>query len=329
MYAPLDNETIFKKVFTDIEIFQQFVKDMFNVDIKVGKIETEKKFTPPIAKIDIKLDIYAESEDHRFLIEIQKIDYDYNFNRFLNYFITLLIEQQKRGEKYEVPQTVLGVVVLTRPFKINQLNGEPIKESVMSIDFDPRNFQDERIKLWNHKLIFLNSTSSYNNPQTPQNYQDWLNLFRATIEKRINITINTENKAIEKALKLIDIDNLDPQTINDMKISESKKAMIALVEREGFKDAEKKYQPLLELERVAKEEAEKREAEAKQREVEAKQREVEAKQREAEQRRQKEEALLKIEKTILKLQQRGFSAQQIAEDMEISEEEVCKIFEKK
>jgi hypothetical protein len=178
----------------------------------------------------------------------------------------------------------------------------------MSIDFDPRNFQDERIKLWNHKLIFLNSTSSYNNPQTPQNYQDWLNLFRATIEKRINITINTENKAIEKALKLIDIDNLDPETINDMKISESKKAMIALVEREGFKDAEKKYQPLLELERFAKAEAE---------------------QREAEERRQKEEALLKIEKTILKLQQRGFSAQQIAEDMEISEEEVCKIFEKK
>ena len=54
MLAPLDNETIFKKVFTDNEVFQQFVKDLFDVDIVVSKIETEKKFDPPIANIDIK-----------------------------------------------------------------------------------------------------------------------------------------------------------------------------------------------------------------------------------------------------------------------------------
>ncbi|MCX6277053.1 MAG: hypothetical protein NT004_03020, partial [Bacteroidetes bacterium] len=87
MLAPLDNETIFKKAFTDKFVFQQFVKDLFDVDIVVNKIETEKQFVPPIANIDFKLDIYAETVDHRFVIEIQKIDYDYNFNRFLNYFI--------------------------------------------------------------------------------------------------------------------------------------------------------------------------------------------------------------------------------------------------
>ena len=97
MLAPLDNETIFKKVFTDREIFQQFIKDLFNIDILVDKIETEKQFEPPIANIDFKLDIYAETTDHRFLIEIQKIDYDYNFNRFLGYFLSLLIQQQKKG----------------------------------------------------------------------------------------------------------------------------------------------------------------------------------------------------------------------------------------
>ncbi|MCX6278183.1 MAG: hypothetical protein NT004_08805, partial [Bacteroidetes bacterium] len=88
MLAPLDNETIFKKAFTDKVVFQQFVKDLFDVDIVVSNIETEKRFEPQIANIDIKLDIYAETDDHRFIIEIQKIDYDYNFNRFLNYFIT-------------------------------------------------------------------------------------------------------------------------------------------------------------------------------------------------------------------------------------------------
>jgi hypothetical protein len=47
MLAPLDNETIFKKAFTDIVVFQQFVSDLFGVEITVNKIETEKKFTPP------------------------------------------------------------------------------------------------------------------------------------------------------------------------------------------------------------------------------------------------------------------------------------------
>ena len=233
MLAPLDNETIFKKVFTDNEVFQQFVKDLFDVDIVVSKIETEKKFDPPIANIDIKLDIYAETDDHRFVIEIQKIDYDYNFNRFLNYFFSLLIEQQRKGSKYEIPQTVLGVVVLTRPYKINQITGEPIHENVMTIDFDPRNLADERIKLWRHKLLFLNPNPKYKKDSTPKNYQDWLDLFSVSINQKTKIVLNLNNKGIAKASKLAEYDNLDPKTIAEMKIAEEKKAMISLIENES------------------------------------------------------------------------------------------------
>jgi predicted transposase/invertase (TIGR01784 family) len=236
MLAPLDNETIFKKAFTDIDVFQQFVKDLFDIDIVVNKIETEKKFVPPMANIDIELDIYAETADHRFVIEIQKIDYDYNFNRFLGYFISLLIEQQKRGAKYEIPQTVLGVVVLTRPYKINQITGEPIHESVMSIDFDPRNLQDKRIKLWNHKLLFLNPNPKYKSDETPKNYQDWLDLFYSSVNDNINYKLNLNNKGIAKTIQLIEYEKLDPKTIAEMKKSEAKKAMISIVENEGISE---------------------------------------------------------------------------------------------
>ena len=82
MLAPLDNETIFKKAFTDKVVFQQFVKDLFDVDIVVDKIETEKRFEPPLSPINFELDIYAESTDHSFVIEIQKINYDKNFDLF-------------------------------------------------------------------------------------------------------------------------------------------------------------------------------------------------------------------------------------------------------
>jgi predicted transposase/invertase (TIGR01784 family) len=168
------------------------------------------------------------------MIEIQKIDYDYNFNRFLNYFISLIVEQQKKASRYLIPQTVLGVVVLTRPYKIDQLTGEPIQESVMSIDFDPRNPKDERIKIWRHQLLFLNPNPKYKNEETPQNYQDWLDLFSKSIDQDINIILNIKNAGIAKTIQLIEYESLDPKTINEMKISEGKKAMISLLENEGI-----------------------------------------------------------------------------------------------
>ncbi len=235
MLAPLDNETIFKKAFTDNEVFQQFIKDLFDIEVTVSKIETEKRFQPPIANIDIKLDIYAETDDHRFLIEIQRIDYDYNFNRFLNYFVSLLVEQQKKATQYDIPQTVLGVIVITRPYKIKQLTGEPIKDNIMSIDFDPRNLKDERIHLFDHKLLFLNPHIKYQNPDTPKNYKDWLDLFRVSIDKKINLTLNLNNKGIAKTVKIIEYNNLDAETITKMKVAEQRKAMLSIIEEEGKK----------------------------------------------------------------------------------------------
>ncbi len=233
MLAPLDNETIFKKVFTNTEVFQHFVKDLFDIDITVSKIETEKRFLPPIANIDIKLDIYAETDDHRFVIEIQKIDYDYNFNRFLNYFISLLIEQQKRGEKYEIPQTVLGVVVITRPYKVNQLTGEPVHANIMSLDFNPRDLDDKIVMLWKHRLVFLNPNPKYQNENTPQNYQDWLDLFQLSLDKNVNIVLNLNNKGIAKAVEIAELDNLDATTVSEMKKGEAKKAMLNIYKNEG------------------------------------------------------------------------------------------------
>jgi len=242
MLAPLDNETIFKKAFTNKVVFEQFVQDLFGVDVQVDKIETEKQFEPPIAKINFRLDIYAETTDHRFVIEIQRIDYDYNFNRFLNYFVSLLIEQQEKAQQYAVPQTVLGVVVITRPYQITQLTGEPIKDNVMTIDFDPRNLKDERIKIFEHKLLFLNPHKSYMDAETPSNFKDWLDLFRLSIDSKMNLTLNLGNKGIAKTVEIIEYEKLDPETLRIMKVTEQRKAMITIVENEGIEKGKAKNQ---------------------------------------------------------------------------------------
>ena len=236
MLAPLDNGTIFKKAFTDKEVFQQFVKDLFNVDILVDKIETEKKFEPPISPINFELDIYAESSDHQFIIEIQKIDYDYNFDRFLHYFLTLIANQQKKSSDYKFTQRVLGVVVFARPYRFDQKDGQPVRDSVLTFDFNPRNLKGELVNLYEHNMIFLNSSKKYRNIETPQNYQDWLDLLYASMKSPVNYTLNINNKGIAKVINIIDFENLDPETLRKMKEDESRKEMEILNERDSRND---------------------------------------------------------------------------------------------
>ena len=234
MLAPLDNETIFKKAFTDKEVFQQFVNDIFAIDITVDKIETEKRFEPKIGHIDFKIDVYAETTDHRFIIEIQRIDYDYNFSRFLHYFLMVLADQQKNADEYEPEQQVLGIVILTSPYKINERTGKPIKDNVLLVDFNPMNLKKEKIDLWGHNLVFLNPHPKYKNSSTPKNYQDWLDLFALSIDKKQgSMKINLNNRGIAKAAELIEFDKLDASTLNQMKIDNSRKAMLKIVESEG------------------------------------------------------------------------------------------------
>jgi len=236
MLAPLDNETIFKKAFTDKEVFQQFVKDLFDFDIVVDKIETEKKFEPPLSPINFELDIYAESTDHKFIIEIQKIDYDYNFDRFLHYFLTLISNQQKSALDYKFTQRVLGVVVFSRPYRFNQKDGQPVKDNVMIMDFNPRNLKGELIKLYDHNMIYLNASRKYQDDETPKNYQDWLDLLYASMKEPVNYSLNLNNKGIAKAINLIDYNKLDPFTLQKMKQDEGRKAMELLNDRDSRKE---------------------------------------------------------------------------------------------
>ncbi|MCP4154307.1 MAG: hypothetical protein GY757_41670, partial [bacterium] len=150
MLASLDNETIFKKAFTDKTVFTGFVKDILGIDIKVSKIETEKKFEAKPGNIDIIYDIFAESSDHRVIIEIQRVDYDYNFDRFLHYHNMAVAQLQQKAKAYKIDQTVYTIVVLTAPYTIKQKTGEPIIDDVLISSVDPRNLQDKVIPIYGH-----------------------------------------------------------------------------------------------------------------------------------------------------------------------------------
>ena len=113
--AKLDNEVIFKKAFGDPDVFYAFVKDITGVEMDMSqtKIETEKRFSPKVGNIDFKLDIFAEDTADRITVEIQRIEYDYHFDRFLHYFLMTIAELQRTSADYKIDKTVYTIIVLT------------------------------------------------------------------------------------------------------------------------------------------------------------------------------------------------------------------------
>ncbi len=240
MLSPLDNEVIFKLAFTDKEVFTCFVKDIIGIDIIVNTIETEKRFSPKTGNIDFSYDIFAESSDHRVIIEIQKVEYDYHYDRFLLYHNMALAELQKSARQYKIEQEVFTIVILTNPYKGLDKKGNPIRDEVLISSADPRNLADTAVPIYGHKLILLNP--HHRNESTPENYSDWLDLIYESVYNRNNYNVNMKNHGVKKAVNLIEYDNLTPEQRREMKEQEGKRVVLSMLDSELKEEKEKRIQ---------------------------------------------------------------------------------------
>jgi len=229
--ARLDNEVFFKKVFADKIVFKAFVKDIVGIEVEPDKIETEKAFEPKVGSINFKYDIFAEDIKKRIIIEIQKIEYDHNFDRFLHYHLQAVTEQQRSSEDYSVQKTVYTIVVMTAPYKINPKTREIYRDEVLISKLNPINLKNIERKIFNHELIYLNP--NYKDEKTPQNYRDWLDLIYESIHNPENPNINFQNEGVKRASKLVSWENIDPYEWEQSKFEASRKKVLTLTEEEG------------------------------------------------------------------------------------------------
>ncbi len=224
--ARLDNEVFFKKAFTDKIVFRAFVKDVVGIEVDPDKIETEKAFQPKLGNINFKYDIFAEDSKKRIIIEIQKVEYDHNFDRFLHYHLQAITEQQRSSEDYTVERTVYTIVVMTAPYKINEKTREIYKDEVLISTLNPKNLKGIERKFFNHELIYLNP--NYKGQDTPQNYRDWLDLIYESIHNPENPNVNIQNEGIKRATEIVSYENITPEEWEEAKIEASKRKVIKL-----------------------------------------------------------------------------------------------------
>lgn len=235
--ARLDNEIFFKKAFTDPFVFRAFVKDIIGIEVNPDKIETEKGFEPAVGNVDFRYDIFAEDIAKRVIIEIQKVEYDHNFDRFLHYHLQAITEQQTgSGKGYAVGKTVYTIVVITAPYKADPRTGEVYQDDLLISAINPKNLRGVERKIFNHELIFLNP--NYQGSDTPSNYLDWLQLISESITHPDNPRINFENKGVQRVAKLLNHDNISLQEWEQSKIEYGKKVVLEIKWEEGIEEGE-------------------------------------------------------------------------------------------
>lgn len=215
MLGNLDNEVIFKKAFTDKFVLQCLVKDLFGVTFIPDKVETEKRFPQKISYIDFKYDVFAQSKDKRVIVEIQKVDYDYNFDRFLLYHNMAIAELQRSSKEYKASKVVYTIVVCTGKYVTKERNGNVIEKDVLFHHSNLFDMQGNEVDVFGHKLIFLNH--HYIKAETPEAYKDWLNLVKESIKNPENPAINLKNHGVKKVSELIDYEHLTPEERTESK----------------------------------------------------------------------------------------------------------------
>ena len=255
MLANLDNEVHFKKVFTDVEVFTAFVKDILGIDLHISKVETDTIRSLPllgelkgaVSAIKFKMDLFAEDKEARTIVEIQKVDYDYTYDRFSHYFLANLIDVQRSSTDYSYDKEIYVIVVVTSAYKIIDKTGNPVKKDVLITDINPCDLNGQVIRMANHKMIILNPT--YPQPDTPERISDWLDLIKESMKNPENPNINMNNPAIAKAAGLADFDRLSPEELAESKIDVMRRKAAAVRESQSRQEGREEAEAKAELEK--------------------------------------------------------------------------------
>ncbi|MDM8563100.1 PD-(D/E)XK nuclease family transposase [Candidatus Marithioploca araucensis] len=204
--ASLRYGVIFKKAFSQPDIFKAFVKDFIGIDLKINKVEMEKQFYPVIGKVDTRFDLFAEDISNRVIVDIQHARYGDHYDRFLHYHNVALLEQVASSENYHPNLRVFTIVVLT--------SGDKHKVDMATTDFAPKDNKGVPLNELRHKIIFL--SPKYVTDDTPEPYREWLLAIADSLDEEVDET-SYQHKEIRQIFDLIEQDLVSPQERFKMK----------------------------------------------------------------------------------------------------------------
>jgi len=197
--ASLRYGVIFKKAFSEPDIFKAFVRDILGIKLEIDRVETEKSFAESIGNIHLVYDLFAEDTKNRIIVDIQHVRYTDHYHRFLHYHCAALLEQAVKCNHYRPDRTVYTIVVLT--------SGDRHQTDVSVIDFDPKTLDGKPLKEIDHRIMYL--CPKYLNANTPPLYREWLRAINDSLDEQVDET-SYSIPEVKKIFSLIQKDLLSP-----------------------------------------------------------------------------------------------------------------------
>ncbi len=213
---------MFKRVFSDPEVFKQFVKDVLDITLNIDKVHTEYEYPKPIGFVRSRYDLFAEDKEQRIIVEIQQVKEGDFFDRFLYYHLISLVEQVGGWKEYGFDRTVYTIVVLTSTPQDGSINF-----SCAISDMNPINEHGKTIHVYPHRLFFLCPRQV--NEKTPAHIKKWLEFIEDSLDGKID-----ENQYPDDLLQKI-INTIKERTIDPDLLSEIKDDMAWEEEKKRFR----------------------------------------------------------------------------------------------
>jgi len=203
--ASLRYGVIFKKAFSQPDIFKAFVKDFLGIELVIDKVEMEKSFDPSIGNVDSRFDLFAEDKQNRVIVDILHEGYSEHYDRFL-YSHLALVEFMASSQDYHPSQKVFTIVVLT--------SGDRHKVDIATIDFDPKDRKGKPLNEIGHKILYV--CPKYVAEDTPEPYREWLLAIADSLDEEVDET-QYHKTEIQQIFDLIARDLISPQEYARMK----------------------------------------------------------------------------------------------------------------
>ena len=206
---PLKYGATFKRIFSQPDVFCQFVYDVLGITIHIDLVHTEYEYPEPIGFVKTKYDLFAEDEEQRIIVEIQNVKEEDFFDRFLYYHLISLAEQVKGYDVYRFDRTVYTIVVLT-----SVPRNQSVDFSVAVSDMNPISEFDRKVEIYPHRLIFL--TPRLVSDRTPKGVKAWLELIADSLDRQVNET-DYSSPLFQKIISDIKSTTISPEEASEIK----------------------------------------------------------------------------------------------------------------
>ena len=228
---PLKYGTMFKRVFSQPDIFNQFAKDILGIEVNVSKVHTEYEYPEPIGFVRSRYDLFAEDTKKRIIVEIQHVKEEDFFDRFLYYHLISLLEQVGGFEDYDFNRTVYTIVVLTSIPRDGS-----VSFSCAISDMSPVDEWGNKVPVYPHRLVFLSPRKA--NEKTPSAIRKWLDFIDDSLDGKIEESRHSE-KVFQGMIEDIRKRTIDPALLEEIKDEAAWEKAKARFAEEGWIDRRK------------------------------------------------------------------------------------------